>query len=72
MSKTLKEFLDSFNSSFDSLSEAEKKRAANAIWRRLAKLEYGPLTDAALAATAEAAFLELDAREAADAKRRAR
>jgi hypothetical protein len=59
-------------SSFDTLTTAEQKQAADAIWRRLAKLESPSLSDEDLIATAEEAFLELDAREAAHEKRRAR
>ena len=72
MSSALRNFLTSFDTSFQSLSDAEKRQAITAICRRIAKQDYPAVTDDELIATAEAAFQELDARETADEKRRAR
>jgi hypothetical protein len=54
------------------LSDDEKRQAITAICHRIAKQDYQAVTDDELISTAEAAFLDLDAREAADEKRRAR
>jgi hypothetical protein len=58
--------------SFDALSEAEKQEAAAAILRRTAQLAPADMPEDALVAAAEDLFLDLDAREAADAQREPR
>jgi len=58
--------------SFESLTRSQKREAIAEICRRIAKLEKPPVSDQELVASAEAAFLALDAREATDEKRRAR
>jgi hypothetical protein len=53
---------------FEALSEAEKREAAVEILHRAPSLEAADLSEEALAAAAEELFLELDAREAAEAR----
>jgi len=53
--------------SFDALSEAEKQEAAVEVLRRVLQSTPGELPEESLIAAAEELFLELDAREAADA-----
>ncbi|HVS36433.1 MAG TPA: hypothetical protein VMS17_12780 [Gemmataceae bacterium] len=54
---------------FDALSEDEKREAAAEVLRRTLPTAAGDLPEEALVAAAETLFLELDAREAADAQR---
>ena len=54
---------------FDSLSLAEKQEAASALLLRISTLAPADVSDDALAAVADAAFAELDRREADDANR---
>jgi hypothetical protein len=56
--------------SFEALSEAEQQQAASEVLRRVLDSSPPDLSDEALVEAAEALFLELDAREAADAKSR--
>jgi hypothetical protein len=63
MSSALRDFLTTFDTSFRNLSDDEKRQAITAICRRIAKQDYAAVTDNELIATAEAAFLDLDARE---------
>lgn len=53
--------------SFEALTDIEKCEAADEVLRRSLRLGYAPLPDEALVAAAEGTFLDLDAREAADA-----
>jgi hypothetical protein len=53
---------------FDAPSEAERREAAVAILHRTSSLGAGELPEEAMGAAAEELFLELDAREAADAQ----
>lgn len=53
--------------SFDALSEAEKQEAATQVLRRVLQSAPGELPEEALISAAEELFLDLDAREAADA-----
>jgi hypothetical protein len=55
--------------SFDALSEAEKQEAAAEVLRRTLPAGSDDLPEESLTMAAEALFLELDAREAADAQR---
>lgn len=52
-------------SNFDRLSEPEKRDAVREILRRTRQLEYASFTDDELTALADATFVELDEREAA-------
>jgi hypothetical protein len=61
---SIQELLDDFNR----LSEAEQRLAASEILKRAAEFESPPLTDEQLTLAAEDIFLELDEREAADAR----
>ena len=62
MSTSVQDLLNSF----DLLSYAEKRELAAEIMRRAATLDQPPLSDEELTLNAEALFLELDQREAAD------
>ena len=53
---------------FDKLPVTEQRRVAAEILKRTAALHLPPLTDEELVLNAEEIFLELDQREAADAK----
>jgi len=53
---------------FDGLSESEKLEVAAAILRRTAEMEFGSLSEDELILSAEETFLELDRREAEDAR----
>jgi hypothetical protein len=53
---------------FDALSDAEQREATVAILHRTSSLGAGELPEEAMVAAAEELFLELDAREAADAR----
>jgi hypothetical protein len=53
--------------SFDHLSPVEQQEAAREILRRLRHIDLEPLSDEDLVLNADALFLELDRREAADA-----
>jgi hypothetical protein len=53
--------------SFDALSDAEKQEVTAEVLRRTLRLVSPELPEEALVAAAEALFLDLDAREAADA-----
>jgi hypothetical protein len=53
---------------FDGLPEPEKREVAAAILRRTAEMEFGSLSDDELVINAEETFLELDRREAEDAR----
>jgi hypothetical protein len=53
---------------FDALTEAEKQEAAVEVLRRAQPFGEADLPEEALVAAAEDLFLELDAREAADAQ----
>ncbi len=54
--------------SFDALSEAERHEAVVEILRRSMPSDAAELSDDALVLAAEELFLELDAREASDAR----
>ncbi|MEX2310620.1 MAG: hypothetical protein WD738_23840 [Pirellulales bacterium] len=54
---------------FDAMSDAEKHIAAVEVLRRAWPKGIPELSDESLVATADELFLELDAREAADARR---
>ncbi|HEX8072847.1 MAG TPA: hypothetical protein VF546_23075 [Pyrinomonadaceae bacterium] len=54
--------------SFDELPEAEKQKVASEILRRTINFDTPPLSDEELALSAEELFLELDRREAEDAR----
>lgn len=56
--------------SFEALSEAEQQVAASEVLRRVLDSVPPDLSEEALVEAAEALFLELDAREAADAETR--
>lgn len=64
MTTAVRQLLDSF----EALSEAEKQEAIAEVLRRSTQLVPGDLPEEALVAAAEELFLELDAREAADAQ----
>lgn len=49
--------------SFEHLRDAEKQQVAAEIIRRLAKLDFPPLSDEDLVLSAEELFLELDKQE---------
>ena len=53
---------------FDQLPEAEKREVAATILRRTLEIEFPPLSDDELVLSAEESFLELDRREAEDAR----
>lgn len=53
---------------FDALNDADKHVAAVEVLRRVSAEGSAPLADEALIAAADALFVELDAREAADAQ----
>ncbi len=53
---------------FDELPDAEKQEVAATILRRTLKIEFPPVSDDALVLNAEETFLELDRREAEDAR----
>jgi len=55
-------------SAFDALSEADKQEAAAEVLRRLAQSAPADMPEESLVAAAEQLFLDLDAREAADAR----
>ena len=63
MTTTTQHFLDSF----DLLSAAEQQAVACEILRRMRDVDLPSLSDAELVLSAEALFLDLDRREAADA-----
>jgi hypothetical protein len=54
--------------SFDALTPVEKQAAAAEVLRRSLELDQGALPEESFIAAAEELFLELDAREAADAQ----
>jgi hypothetical protein len=54
--------------SFDALTDAEKQEAAVEVLRRLQQSVPADLPEEALVAAAEELFLDLDARESADAQ----
>jgi hypothetical protein len=58
--------------SFDALSETEKHQAAVELLRRVQQTPLEAIPDEAFVEAAEELFLELDAREAADAQRETR
>jgi hypothetical protein len=62
MTATAKELI----STFDRLSETEKKAVAAEILRRSARMNWPPLKDEELIENAEALFQELDRAESAD------
>jgi hypothetical protein len=64
LTKAVQQLLESF----DGLTDAEKQVAAAEVLRRSVKGGYPPLSDEVLTAAAEELFLDLDAREAADAQ----
>jgi hypothetical protein len=53
---------------FDALTEAEQREAAVEILHRAPSFDMADVPEEALVAAAEELFLELDAREAADAQ----
>jgi hypothetical protein len=53
---------------FEQLPDAEKRAVAAAILRRTAEMEFTSLSDDELILSAEENFLELDRREAEDAR----
>ena len=53
---------------FEELPDAEKREVAAAILRRSLEIEFRPLSDNELVLSAEETFLELDRREAEDAR----
>jgi len=53
---------------FDELPDSEKRDDAAAILRRTLEIEFPPLSDEELTLSAEETFLELDRREAEDAR----
>ena len=53
---------------FEELPDAEKREVAAAILRRSLEIEFPPLSDNELVLSAEETFLELDRREAEDAR----
>jgi len=53
---------------FDELPDAEKREVAATILRRTLEIEYPPLSNDELVVSAEQTFLELDRREAEDAR----
>lgn len=55
-------------STFDQLPESEKREVAANILRRTLEIEFLPLSDDELVLSAENTFLELDGREAEDAR----
>lgn len=55
-------------STFDQLPESEKREVAANILRRTLEIEFPPLSDDELVLSAEDTFLELDSREAEDAR----
>jgi len=63
MTTTTQHLLDSF----DLLSAEEKEAVACEILRRMRDVDLPSLSDAELVLSAEALFLDLDRREAADA-----
>ena len=55
-------------STFDKLPDDEKREVAAVILRRTLEIEFPPLSDDQLVLSAEDTFLELDRREAEDAR----
>jgi hypothetical protein len=53
---------------FDQLPDAEKQEVAAAILRRTLQTEFPPVSDIELVLNAEETFLELDRKEAEDAR----
>ena len=53
---------------FDQLPDSEQREVAAAILRRTAEMEFAPLFDDELILSAEETFIELDRREAEDAR----
>ena len=53
---------------FDGLPDSEKREVATAILRRTAEMEFPSISDDELVLSAEEIFLELDRREARDAR----
>jgi len=53
---------------FDELPDSEKREVAAAILRRTLHVEFPPVSDDELVLAAEESFLELDRREAEDAR----
>ena len=53
---------------FDQLPDVEKQEVAAAILRRTLKIDFPPVSDEELVLSAEETFLELDRREAEDAR----
>ncbi len=66
MTTAVQQLLDSF----EALSEAEQQQAASEILRRVLDSTPPDLSEEALVEAAETLFLEVDAREAADAQSR--
>lgn len=66
MTTAVQQLLDSF----EALSEAEQQQAASEVLRRVLDATPPELSEEALVEAAEALFLELDARETADAHSR--
>jgi len=60
---TTQQLLDAF----DLLSAAEKQAVTCEILRRMRDVDFPPLSEEEMVLSAEALFLELDSREAADA-----
>jgi len=65
MTQSVQEFL----TAFDALSDSDKHVAALEVLRRMWPEGVPPLDDESLVGAAYALFVELDAREAADAER---
>lgn len=60
--------VDKLIRSFEELPPADQKEAAAEILRRTVSIQFPPLSDEELVLNAEEIFLDLDRREAADAK----
>ena len=64
MTRAVQQLLESF----ESLTEAEKQEATAEVLRRSLQSNYAALSDEAFIEMTEQLFLDLDAREAADAQ----
>ena len=64
MTKAVQQLIESF----EALTEVERQEALAEVLRRSPRLEYTTLPEEGLIAAAEELFLDLDAREAADAQ----
>lgn len=55
--------LDQFLASFDRLPQVEQEKAAQEIWQRLQRREYGPIPEDVMLEIADRRFQQLDREE---------